>query len=134
MTMGPPRTRLRNMADNDPTDPLHGITLKVMLEELVERLGWDGLGERIELRCFANDPSLSSSLKFLRKTAWARAKVEKLYLAERQIIERNAKRNRRRADQRAYRAEQESAATGPSEAGPQAPAPDSTGPGEQPGE
>jgi len=62
------------------TNPLHGITLKAMIEHLVERYGWDGLGERITIRCFTHDPSVASSLKFLRKTPWARAKVESLYL------------------------------------------------------
>ena len=62
------------------TDPLHGITLKAMIEHLVDRYGWNGLGERIEIRCFTHDPSVQSSLKFLRKTPWARAKVESLYL------------------------------------------------------
>jgi uncharacterized protein (DUF2132 family) len=61
-------------------DPLHGITLKAMIEHLVERYGWNGLGERIDIRCFTHDPSVTSSLKFLRKTPWARAKVESLYL------------------------------------------------------
>jgi uncharacterized protein (DUF2132 family) len=60
-------------------DPLHGVTLQAMLEHLVERYGWDGLGERIAIRCFTHDPSVGSSLKFLRKTPWARAKVESLY-------------------------------------------------------
>ncbi|WP_420125956.1 VF530 family DNA-binding protein [Longimicrobium sp.] len=62
------------------TNPLHGITLKAMVEHLAERYGWDGLGARISIRCFTHDPSVSSSLKFLRKTPWARAKVESLYL------------------------------------------------------
>lgn len=61
-------------------DPLHGVTLKAMLERLVEHYGWEGLRERIEIRCFWNDPSISSSLVFLRKTEWARAKVESLFL------------------------------------------------------
>lgn len=61
-------------------DPLHGVTLKAMVEHLVERYGWDGLGERITIRCFTHDPSVTSSLKFLRKTPWARDKVESLYL------------------------------------------------------
>ena len=63
-----------------PVDPLHGITLKAMVEHLVERYGWDGLGARIDIRCFTVDPSVTSSLKFLRKTPWARTKVESLYL------------------------------------------------------
>lgn len=62
-----------------PNDPLHGITLQMILEHLVERYGWPGLGERIEIRCFTHDPSIASSLKFLRRTPWARAKVESLY-------------------------------------------------------
>jgi uncharacterized protein (DUF2132 family) len=61
-------------------DPLHGITLQAMLEHLVERYGWEGLGTRIPVRCFTHDPSVSSSLRFLRKTPWARAKVESLYV------------------------------------------------------
>ena len=61
-------------------DPLHGITLQAMLEHLVDRYGWEGLGRRIPIRCFTHDPSVSSSLRFLRKTPWARAKVESLYV------------------------------------------------------
>jgi uncharacterized protein (DUF2132 family) len=63
-----------------PADPLHGVTLKAMVEHLAERYGWDGLGDRITIRCFTHDPTVNSSLKFLRKTPWARAKVESLYL------------------------------------------------------
>ncbi|WP_209330394.1 VF530 family DNA-binding protein [Lunatimonas salinarum] len=63
-----------------PNNPLHGITLKVILEHLYEVYGWDGLAQRIQIRCFTHDPSISSSLKFLRKTEWARKKVEELYL------------------------------------------------------
>lgn len=67
---------------NDPrrVNPLEGITLKTMVEHLVERYGWEGLGARIDIRCFTHEPSVTSSLKFLRKTPWARAKVESLYL------------------------------------------------------
>lgn len=61
-------------------NPLHGLTLERIMTELIEGLGWAELGKRIEIRCFTRDPSLSSSLKFLRKTPWARAKVEALYL------------------------------------------------------
>jgi uncharacterized protein (DUF2132 family) len=68
------------MTEARRVDPLHGITLKAMVEHLVERYGWDGLGERIEIRCFTHDPSVTSSLRFLRRTPWARAKVESLYL------------------------------------------------------
>ncbi len=61
-------------------DPLHGVTLETMLRRLVDRLGWEEMGRRIPVRCFTQDPSVSSSLKFLRKTPWARDKVEELYL------------------------------------------------------
>ena len=61
-------------------DPLHGVTLEAMIVHLSERYGWDGLGDRIAIRCFTHDPSVPSSLKFLRKTPWARVKVESLYV------------------------------------------------------
>lgn len=61
-------------------DPLHGLTLETILRALVDRYGWDELGRWIDIRCFNFDPSISSSLKFLRKTPWARAKVERLYV------------------------------------------------------
>lgn len=61
-------------------DPLHGMTLEAIVTALVEHFGWTELGRRIEIKCFCIDPSVSSSLKFLRKTPWARAKVESLYL------------------------------------------------------
>ena len=61
-------------------EPLHGITLAKMLDELVAHFGWPELGRRISIRCFDSDPSIASSLKFLRKTPWAREKVEGLYL------------------------------------------------------
>lgn len=63
-----------------PNDPLHGITLEKMLTRLVEYYGWKQLGRIITIRCFNNDPSITSSLTFLRKTPWARKKVEDLYL------------------------------------------------------
>lgn len=63
-------------------DPLHGITLQAILTELVEQFGWDGLAQRIDIRCFKSDPSIKSSLTFLRKTPWAREKVEVLYLRQ----------------------------------------------------
>ena len=66
---------------DQPNNPLHGITLQSIVTALVDYYGWDGLAERIPVRCFSNDPSISSSLKFLRKTPWARDKVEALYLS-----------------------------------------------------
>jgi len=61
-------------------DPLHGITLKTIVTELHQKYGWEELARRINIKCFTNDPSINSSLKFLRKTPWAREKVEALYL------------------------------------------------------
>lgn len=61
-------------------DPLHGVTLQNVLVELQAHFGWDGLAERVDIRCFKSDPSIKSSLTFLRKTPWARAKVEALYV------------------------------------------------------
>jgi uncharacterized protein (DUF2132 family) len=61
-------------------NPLHGVTLERMLVELVDHFGWRAMGERIRIRCFTSDPSIPSSLKFLRKTPWARDKVEDMYL------------------------------------------------------
>ncbi len=61
-------------------DPLHGVTLEAMVTALAAHFGWAGLGERVPVRCFVVDPSVASSLKFLRRTPWARAKVESLYL------------------------------------------------------
>lgn len=63
-----------------PKNPLHGYTLEKIVTSLSEFYGWDGLGERIQIRCFTHDPSLKSSLKFLRKTPWARHKVEQLFI------------------------------------------------------
>ena len=62
-------------------DPLHGITLEMIITRLVDQYGWLELGERIPIRCFTNNPSIKSSLTFLRRTPWARKKVEDLYLA-----------------------------------------------------
>ncbi|VAX00310.1 hypothetical protein MNBD_GAMMA22-104 [hydrothermal vent metagenome] len=67
-----------NKASNQ--DALHGITLKMIVTQLEEKLGWQELGKQINIKCFTNDPSISSSLQFLRKTAWARSKVEALYI------------------------------------------------------
>jgi len=68
------------MTDSSKQDPLHGITLEKIVTQLEERYGWEALGQRIKIKCFTHDPSISSSLKFLRKTPWARKKVETLYL------------------------------------------------------
>lgn len=68
------------MAGQISNDPLHGITLEMILNQLVEQYGWDELGERIPIKCFTNNPSIKSSLKFLRRTPWARKKVEDLYI------------------------------------------------------
>ena len=68
------------MSDSASEDPLHGVTLRMMVERLQERLGWAGLAEKVPVRCFENDPGIDSSLKFLRRTPWAREKVELLYL------------------------------------------------------
>ncbi|MEE9393909.1 MAG: VF530 family protein [Planctomycetota bacterium] len=69
------------MTDSQPNNPLHGITLEKVLTQLVDYYGWDDLGDIIQIRCFAYDPSLRSSLKFLRRTPWARKKVEDLFIA-----------------------------------------------------
>ena len=66
--------------NQQPNNPLHGITLEKVVTQLHEKFGWEELGRRIDIRCFTNDPSIKSSLKFLRKTPWAREKVEQLYL------------------------------------------------------
>ena len=68
------------MESPQPNNPLHGIKLADIIEQLVEYFGWEEMGRRIDIRCFNYDPSIKSSLAFLRKTPWARAKVEELYL------------------------------------------------------
>jgi len=68
------------MTDAQARNPLHGITLEMIVTELVAYFGWAELGEQIKIRCFQSDPSVGSSLKFLRRTPWAREKVESLYL------------------------------------------------------
>jgi len=68
------------MNETQPKNPLHGVTLEKLLNELVAFHGWEGLGQRIDIRCFTQDPSIASSLKFLRRTPWAREKVESLYI------------------------------------------------------
>lgn len=88
------------MSTPQPNNPLHGVTLQALLESLVEHYGWEGLADRIPVRCFSHEPSLKSSLKFLRKTPWAREKVEQLYLHDLRLAERNRERNARRAERR----------------------------------
>ncbi len=68
------------MSDSKSNDPLHGITLEMILTRLVEHYGWEEMGRLVRIRCFNNDPSIRSSLQFLRRTPWARSKVEALYL------------------------------------------------------
>ncbi|MGE0548848.1 MAG: VF530 family DNA-binding protein [Kofleriaceae bacterium] len=68
------------MSAEQPRNPLHGITLEQIVTELVAHFGWAELGQQVRIRCFIENPSVASSLKFLRKTPWARAKVESLYL------------------------------------------------------
>ncbi|UVE18944.1 VF530 family protein [Pseudomonas sp. LS44] len=68
------------MTSPRPQDPLHGVTLEAVVTALVDHYGWARLGELVTIRCFQSDPSVKSSLKFLRKTPWAREKVEALYI------------------------------------------------------
>ena len=84
------------MTNQQPNNPLHGVTLERMLAQLVEHHGWVELGRRVNINCFKSDPSIKSSLTFLRKTPWARKKVEDLYLrfdrGARKRLEKNATR------------------------------------------
>lgn len=68
------------MKETQPDNPLHGVTLERILNELVLRYGWDWMGQQIDIRCFNHEPSMASSLKFLRRTPWARERVESLYV------------------------------------------------------
>ena len=68
------------MNQQQPNNPLHGLTLEKIVVSLQEHYGWDGLHQRVRVNCFNNDPSVKSALKFLRRTEWARAKVEALYI------------------------------------------------------
>jgi uncharacterized protein (DUF2132 family) len=72
--------RDRRVTDGKPNDPLHGVTLEMILNRLVAYYGWETMGGMIHVRCFTNEPSIASSLQFLRRTPWARSKVEALYL------------------------------------------------------
>lgn len=80
------------MTSDQPNNPLHGLTLQAILEDLVERRGWEDLASRIRIRCFSSDPSVSSSLKFLRSTPWAREQVEQLYLQDQRRARRDGPR------------------------------------------
>ena len=81
------------MKNESSRDPLHGITLEKILNRLVEQYGWEELGKRIPIRCFTNNPSIKSSLTFLRRTPWARTKVEQLYLESQNGDSRESTRN-----------------------------------------
>jgi uncharacterized protein (DUF2132 family) len=74
------KTVKANNMDHQPYNPLHGVTLKIIVTQLVDHFGFDYLGKEIKIRCFTDEPSINSSLKFLRKTPWAREKVEALYV------------------------------------------------------
>ncbi len=82
---------MASVSSEQPKNPLHGITLETILTELVEHFGWPELGQQVAIKCFNENPSIPSSLKFLRKTPWARTKVESLYL----FMLREKKRTRR---------------------------------------
>ena len=71
---------MSSVSSEQPKNPLHGITLETIVTALVEHFGWPELGQQVAIKCFNENPSVPSSLKFLRKTPWARAKVESLYL------------------------------------------------------
>ena len=73
------------MTEHKSKDPLHGVTLEQIVTRLVEYYGWEGLAEKIDINCFTSNPSVKSSLKFLRRTPWARKKVEDLYLTMQSI-------------------------------------------------
>jgi uncharacterized protein (DUF2132 family) len=69
------------MSKEQPDNPLHDVTLEMVVTSLVDHYGWDGLAQRVDINCFKSDPSIKSSLKFLRRTQWARSKVEDLYIS-----------------------------------------------------
>jgi uncharacterized protein (DUF2132 family) len=82
------------MDNEQPNNTLHGITLEMILTQLVEQYGWEELGKRITVKCFTDDPSIKSSLKFLRRTPWARKKVEGLYLTPLQKLKATEKKQK----------------------------------------
>ncbi|MGB0937357.1 MAG: VF530 family DNA-binding protein [Colwellia sp.] len=75
--------------DNQPYNPLHGVTLKAIVTELEAHFGFEKLGKEINIKCFTSNPSIKSSLTFLRKTPWAREKVEQLYIKNKYVLEQN---------------------------------------------
>lgn len=75
------KDKIQLMSEKQANNPLHSITLEQIVNSLVDHYGWNELGNRINIRCFTNDPSVKSSLKFLRKTPWARTRVEELFIA-----------------------------------------------------
>ena len=79
------KDQIRTMTEHKSKDPLHGVTLEQIVTRLVEYYGWEGLAEKIDINCFTSNPSVKSSLKFLRRTPWARKKVEDLYLTMQSI-------------------------------------------------
>ncbi|MDN3688954.1 VF530 family DNA-binding protein [Cyclobacterium jeungdonense] len=82
----------KNQSEAQPSNPLHGVRLIDIVEYLQKKYGWEELGRRINIRCFTHNPSLKSSLTFLRKTPWARTKVEELYLRSIKSDEKNTER------------------------------------------
>jgi len=80
VVMGLPPLEKNAMSERKSKDPLHGVTLEMLLTRLVGRYGWEELARRVKVRCFANDPSIKSSLVFFRRTPWARKDVESLYV------------------------------------------------------
>ena len=93
--LSPCVTLSRRILDNahmtsqeQPHNPLHGLTLERIVSDLVDYYGWNELGRRVQIRCFNQDPSVASSLKFLRKTPWAREQVEQLYVKTQRAYER----------------------------------------------
>ncbi|MGH6638182.1 MAG: VF530 family DNA-binding protein [Polaromonas sp.] len=80
MAASPGPSDMPRAVSQQPGNPLHGVTLEAIVTALADHYGWEELGQRINIRCFTSDPSVASSLKFLRKTPWAREKVESLYL------------------------------------------------------
>ena len=85
------------MTHPQPNNPLHGLTLETILTQLVEHFGWEKLGQTIKIKCFNQDPSIKSSLKFLRTTPWARKEVEAFYLRHRQTVDKPKPQNLKEA-------------------------------------